>query len=139
MYQTAALRLLLQFRTDLYDSFDRRADALLELGDAQLAAGPVPAPVRLNLAPPPARGWDSLYAALRHGDSEREELFARWHGCRWLAARRSTRWTAAPGHGATPRPALNVASPTIPAGIRRASPSWPAGRSSGSSSSASAP
>ena len=45
------LRGLCAFRTWLYGCFGRRADALFELCDALLAAGSVPSPVRLSLAP----------------------------------------------------------------------------------------
>jgi hypothetical protein len=51
MNQTPASRTLRQFRTDLYDAFDRRADALFELTDALLSTGPVAAPVHLSQAP----------------------------------------------------------------------------------------
>ena len=39
------------FRDSLYRCFDRRADALFELGDALLTAGVVPSPVHLSLEP----------------------------------------------------------------------------------------
>jgi len=43
---------LRDFRTSLYDCLDRRADALFELGDAILAAGPQPSLAHLSLADP---------------------------------------------------------------------------------------
>jgi hypothetical protein len=55
------------FRASLYRCFDRRADALFELGDAILTAGAVPSPVHLSLEPSHRRGWGSLYAALDRG------------------------------------------------------------------------
>jgi hypothetical protein len=56
------------FRDSLYRCFDRRADALFELGDALLtAAQVVPSPVHLSLEPAHRRGWGSLYAALQRG------------------------------------------------------------------------
>ena len=55
------------FRDSLYRCFERRADALFELGDALLTAGTVPSPVHLSLEPSHRRGWGSLYAALRRG------------------------------------------------------------------------
>src|SRR5215208_6583612 len=55
------------FRDSLYRCFDRRADALFELGDALLTAGVVPSPVHLSLEPAHRRGWGSLYAALDRG------------------------------------------------------------------------
>jgi hypothetical protein len=77
MHQTPAYRTLRQFRTDLYAAFDRRADALLDLTDALLSAGPVTAPVQLSLAPAYQRGWGSVYAALSQGQIDREALLRR--------------------------------------------------------------
>ena len=62
MNKTPALRTLQQFRTDLYAAFERRADALFELTDALLSAGPVAAPVHLSQAPVHQRGWGSQVA-----------------------------------------------------------------------------
>jgi len=77
MDHTPAFRALRQFRTDLYDAFDRRADALFDLVDALLATGTVPSPAHLSLAPAHRRGWGSLYAALRKGRIDREALLSR--------------------------------------------------------------
>jgi len=77
MDHTPAFRALRQFRTDLYDAFDRRADALFDLVDALLATGTVPSPAHLSLAPAHQRGWGSLYAALRKGRIDREALLSR--------------------------------------------------------------
>ncbi len=44
------------FRTDLYACFDRRADALFELVDAALTAGPQPSLAHLSLEPGHRRG-----------------------------------------------------------------------------------
>jgi len=55
------------FRTTLYACFERRADALFELTDAIVSAGPLPSPVHLSLQPVHRRGWGSLYAALARG------------------------------------------------------------------------
>lgn len=77
MKQTPAYWTLRQFRTDLYAAFDRRADALLDLVDAMLTAGPVSSPVQLSLAPAHRRGWGSLYAALSKGRIDREALLTR--------------------------------------------------------------
>src|SRR5579883_3046575 len=77
MSRTPAERTLLQFRTDLYDALDRRADALFDLVDALLATGAVPSPVHLSLSPVHQRGWGSLYAALRKGRIDRDLLLAR--------------------------------------------------------------
>ncbi len=58
---------LRDFRNDLYACGYRRADALFELTDALLTAGPLPAPVHLRGEPAHRRGWGSLYAALTYG------------------------------------------------------------------------
>ena len=58
---------LQDFRAGLYHCLERRADALFELADAILTAGPQPALAHLSLAPAHRRSWGSLYAALRHG------------------------------------------------------------------------
>lgn len=62
------------FRNSLYRCFDRRADALFELGDALLTAGVVPSPPHLSLAPAHRRGWGSLYAALSKGGIDVEAV-----------------------------------------------------------------
>jgi len=67
---------LRDFRTGLYVCLDRRADALFELGDAILTAGPQPSLAHLSLAAPHRRGWGSLYAALQHGRLDEERLRA---------------------------------------------------------------
>src|SRR5581483_4347972 len=77
MNQSPAYWTLRQFRTDLYDSFERRADALLDLVDALLSAGPVPSPAHVSLVPAHRRGWGSLYAALRKGRIDRDVLLTR--------------------------------------------------------------
>jgi hypothetical protein len=55
------------FREDYYRCLGRRADALFELTDALLTAGPLSSPVHLSSEPVNRRGWASFYAALRHG------------------------------------------------------------------------
>jgi hypothetical protein len=55
------------FRTDLHGSFPRRADALFELVDALLTAGPVASLPHLSLQAAHRRGWGSLYDALTEG------------------------------------------------------------------------
>ena len=62
------------FRHSLYRCFDRRSDALFELGDALLSAGVVPSPVHLSLEPVHRRGWGSLYAALERGRIDARSL-----------------------------------------------------------------
>jgi hypothetical protein len=61
-------------RGSLYRCFDRRADALFELGDAILTAGVVPSPAHLSLETAHRRGWGSLYAALNRGRIDLEAL-----------------------------------------------------------------
>jgi DDE family transposase len=55
------------FRDALYGCFERRADALMDLTDALLTAGPVLSPAHLSLEAVHRRGWGSLYAALDKG------------------------------------------------------------------------
>lgn len=62
------------FRNSLYRCFERRADALFELTDALLSAGPVPSPPHLSLAAIHRRGWGSLYAALSMGRTHKADL-----------------------------------------------------------------
>jgi len=62
-----ALDALRTLRNSLYECFDRRADALLELTDALLSSGPTPSPVHLSLQPLHRWGWGSLYAAMKLG------------------------------------------------------------------------
>jgi DDE superfamily endonuclease len=62
------------FRDSLYRCFERRADALFELTDALLTAGPVPSPPHLSLAAVHRRGWGSLYAALNMGRADEAGL-----------------------------------------------------------------
>lgn len=64
---TLSFTTLQAFRAALYPCFLRRADALADLLDALLTAGPVPSPVHLSLQPLHRHGWGSLYAALRYG------------------------------------------------------------------------
>lgn len=62
------------FRSSLYECFGLRADALFELTDAILSAGPVPSPVHLSLQPSHRRSWCSLYAAIDRGSIDVEAL-----------------------------------------------------------------
>jgi hypothetical protein len=70
MLPTDRLATLRAFRTDLYACFEQRGDALFELTDAVLTAGPVASPAYLSLEPPYRRRWGSLYDALAAGRSE---------------------------------------------------------------------
>jgi hypothetical protein len=67
MSEQASPTALQAFRTALYACFRRRADALFEIVDALLSAGPVPSPAHLSLEAEHRRGWGSLYAALSQG------------------------------------------------------------------------
>ena len=71
MFALAALAsrdVLAAFREEVYAAFGARRDALFELLDALLVAGPVGSPVQLSLVPAFRRGWGSLYAALARGE-----------------------------------------------------------------------
>ncbi len=76
MWQTVAMSeqasppALQAFRTALHACFRRRADALFEIVDALLTAGPVPSPAHLSLQGEHRRGWGSLYAALTRGQPD---------------------------------------------------------------------
>ena len=59
---------LVAFRAGTYLAFGARRDALFDLLDALLTAGPVASPVHLSLAPAHRRGHGSLYAALARGE-----------------------------------------------------------------------
>ncbi|MFJ2033782.1 NF041680 family putative transposase [Streptosporangium sp. NPDC087985] len=58
---------LAAFRQELMGCFTRRSDALFELADAVLAAGPVVSLPHLSLDPLHRRGHGSVYAALAQG------------------------------------------------------------------------
>ena len=75
-----SLASLRAFRSSLYRCFEHRADALFELTDALLTAGPVPSPPHLSLQAIHRRGWGSLYAALSMGRTHKaglQNLFSR--------------------------------------------------------------
>jgi len=67
MNANASLTALQTFCSELYRCFPRRADALMELTDALLTAGPVLSPAHLSEESVHCRGWGSLYAALAKG------------------------------------------------------------------------
>jgi len=67
MNYSSALVTLQTFRRALYGCFEGRADALMDLTDALLTAGPVLSPAHLSLEAVHRRGWGSLYAALAQG------------------------------------------------------------------------
>jgi hypothetical protein len=76
MEQSDALDVLHAFRDYLYECFDRRVDALVELTDSILTACVVPSPVHLSLEAMHRRGLGSLYAALSRGWIDAEALRA---------------------------------------------------------------
>jgi DDE superfamily endonuclease len=74
MTTSDSLTSLLDFRQAFYHCLTQRSDALFELADALLVAGPIPSPAYLSLEPPHRRGWGSLYAALAHGQVDQTAL-----------------------------------------------------------------
>ncbi len=133
MESSDALHALSTFRRSFYECLHRRTDALFELTDALLTADAAPSPVHLSLEAPHRRGWGSLYAALRRGRIDAEDLGG-------LIARHPLA-----GSGATPVFAVDVsvwdrcdaerAAPsadttTILLATRRDSQSWPDGLTS---------
>jgi Transposase DDE domain len=71
---TSPLVRLGAFRTELHACYTRRADALVELGDALLCAQAFPSLPHLSLEPVCRRGWGSVYAALASGRVQVERL-----------------------------------------------------------------
>ena len=69
-----ALASLQAFRQAAHACFDRRSDALCDLCDAILTAGPRPSLAHLSLTAAHRRGWGSLYAALQHGRIDDDAL-----------------------------------------------------------------
>jgi hypothetical protein len=66
--QAEALARLAEFRRNMYDCFDRWADALFEITDALAGADrPVRSIAELSLEPVGSRGWGSFYQGLNHG------------------------------------------------------------------------
>jgi hypothetical protein len=62
------------FRAEPHACYTRRADALVELGDALLCAQAVPSPPHLSLETVHQRGWGSVDAALARGCIDAERL-----------------------------------------------------------------
>ena len=118
------------FRDSLYRCFERRADALFELTDALLSAGPVPSPPHLSLAAIHRRGWGSRYAALSLGRAHKaglQELLCRHPlegaepGCPPIYAVDVSVWPrcdaeASPGRGYYYHPSRHSAGQPIVAG-----------------------
>jgi hypothetical protein len=69
------------FRDQLHACFTRRADALMDLGDALLCAETFPSLPHLSLEPAHRRGWGSAYAALASGRVQVERLRDLLAGC----------------------------------------------------------
>ncbi|MGZ3678708.1 MAG: hypothetical protein ACXWQR_09085 [Ktedonobacterales bacterium] len=65
--EVANLASLVAFRSAQHATCGQRRDALFDLRDALLAAGPVTSPPHLSLQPQYRRGWGSLYDALAVG------------------------------------------------------------------------
>ncbi len=78
---TSPLVRLGAFRDQLHACFPRRADALLDLGDALLCAETVPSLPHLSLEPAHRRGGGSTYAALASGRVQVERLRDLLAGC----------------------------------------------------------
>jgi DDE superfamily endonuclease len=78
---SSPLEQLRAFRAELHACCTRRADALVELGDALLCAEAVSSLPHLSLEPVHRRGWGSTYAALASGRVEAERLRALLAGC----------------------------------------------------------
>src|SRR5215217_8274787 len=78
---TSPLVRLGAFRDQLHACFPRRADALMELGDALLCAPAVGSLPHLSLEPAHRRGWGSVYAALASGRVQVERLRDLLAGC----------------------------------------------------------
>jgi hypothetical protein len=79
MLDPATLTTLRQFRTEVYQCFEARRDALVEVLDAATVVGVVPSLAYLSLAPVHRRRWGSLYDALAAGSIDtaaRRELLA---------------------------------------------------------------
>src|SRR5215469_8784365 len=73
---TTALTSLITFRSAQHAACGRRRDALSDLCDALLTAGPVASPAHLSLQPQHRRGWGSLYDALAVGAVSGSEVEA---------------------------------------------------------------
>jgi hypothetical protein len=81
------------FRAELHACCTRRADALLDLGDALLCAEALPSMPHLSLEPTHRRGWGSTYAALAGGRIDIERLRGLLGGHHWAAAGQCLPWT----------------------------------------------
>jgi len=90
---TNATQQLTEFRLDVYGSFDRRADATMELLDALAGNRQARSVVELSLAPDFRRTYSSVYAAV--GEcfviTKAEQRRQREATLLWLIARRLTR------------------------------------------------
>jgi hypothetical protein len=78
---TSPLEQLRAFRAELHACCTRRADAVLDLGDALLCAEAFSSLPHLSLEPVHRRGWGSTYAALASGRIDAERLRDLLAGC----------------------------------------------------------
>src|SRR5438128_12662743 len=67
-----------QLRHEIYDCFERGADALFNLGDALLCESQAQSLPELSLSPFFERQWPSVYEALEDGRINVEQVRAIW-------------------------------------------------------------
>jgi hypothetical protein len=108
MIDPATFNLLRQFRSGVYQRFDKRADALFELLDAVTVAGLVPSLAYLSLPPVHRRRgavcmthWPPATSMLRRCGSWLPAI-------RWTMGNSSTLWIPASGRATTRRPAQDA-------------------------------
>lgn len=103
---------LKQIRQQLYESLERGADALFNLGDALLSESQAQSLPELSLSPFFERQWPSVYEALQDGRINIEQVRAIWVSV-LLAERAETEpiWIAVDGS--------NLARPTAPTSADR--------------------
>jgi hypothetical protein len=127
---------LVRFREGWYSCLERRADALFELTDALLCAdGPVTSFPRLSLEPEFRRGWGSGYTALARGGVDMQAVrdlpvAHRPPDCPMVFAVDASTMERCDAETSPDRGFYYHASKHL----LPASPSWPAGRISGSPS-----
>src|SRR5438105_13075129 len=103
---------LKQVRKLLYESFERGADALFNLGDALLCESQAQSLPELSLSPVFERQWPSVYEALEDGRINVEQVRAIWVST-LLAEKPETEhiWIAVDGS--------NLARPSAPPSANR--------------------
>lgn len=72
------LNTLKQIRQQVYQCYERSADALFELGDALSSEAPVRSLPELSLSPWFRRQWASVYEALEDGQIDEEHWTQVW-------------------------------------------------------------